>query len=246
VDEPRENLEILLQNTRLKAYVDDTNNPSWASLMAIMNSGRKPLGKLIGNNTKHVSRNNIVSELRKVYRGITWRELSIDLVAACLRQRIYTSRVINECTDLGSPSALSAATSRYTKFLFLMNNIRPRSGNRGSMVPTLDIDLCWHTHQLYPQSYHEWCLNHLGRRLNHDDTIEKEVASQGIRATSLAWLGVYNEPYTTNDLRKEYFTPARKVAGIIFPLYGLFTLNMGQKLDRAREGNSSDQSLCLC
>lgn len=30
-------------------------------------------------------------------------------------------------------------------------------------VPTLDIDLVWHTHQLYPEKYELDCKNHLAK-----------------------------------------------------------------------------------
>ena len=135
--------------------------------------------------------------------------------------------------------ALSDATVRYHKFLLLMKKVQSK---RTLIVPTLDIDLCWHTHQLFPRSYREWCLQYLGRPIDHDDTIDESVATRGLRSTSLAWLDLYNEPYTGNDLRKAYFTPARKFTGIIFPPYGLFILYVGRKLDRARMGMESDWS----
>ena len=52
------------------------------------------------------------------YMGIIWRDLSIDLVAASLRQREFAKKITSdECHTLNSPVALSRAISRYLKFI---------------------------------------------------------------------------------------------------------------------------------
>jgi hypothetical protein len=107
------------------------------------------------------------------------------------------------------------------------------------LVPTLDVDLAWHTHQPYPHSYREYCLRFVSRLVNHDDTFQKEVIGNGLRETSLAWLKAYIEPYTTKDLNKEYCTTRRKIVGIIFPPYGVVMLRVGKQLTKARMGNTS-------
>lgn len=105
-----------------------------------------------------------------------------------------------------------------------------------NFVPTLDIDLCWHTHQLFPVSYRQWCIEHLGTAINHDDTIGRGDLNVGLRETSLAWYKAYRESYTTDDLRGTYFSTGRKVAGALFPPYGLYMLRRGQQLNQARLG----------
>jgi hypothetical protein len=166
--------------------------------------------------------------------GLVYRDLSIDLVAAALRQREFAKKITStECAGMDSPFALFKATTRYHKFMLLMKRQGKKHEN---LVPTLDIDLCWHTHQLFPRPYREWCLEHLGRAVNHDDTIGTASLSQGLRQTSLAWLGAYREAYTTDDLKKSYYSTGRKVAGIIFPPYGLHMLSVGRKLEQARTG----------
>jgi Glycine-rich domain-containing protein-like len=209
---------------------------------------------------KDISNRNIFARLRAAYMGIVWRDLSIDLVAASLRQREFARKITGEeCQGMDSPFALYKATTRYHKFLLLLKRSQP-SNEKNPMrrkkmsffkamseqpsstrvpkhlVPTLDIDLCWHTHQLFPRAYREWCLEHLGRAVNHDDTIGKESLDHGLRSTSLAWLEAYREPYTSDDVRKAYLTPARKVAGVLFPPYGLHLLNKERKLKQAQLG----------
>lgn len=166
------------------------------------------------------------------------KSFSLDLVAASIRQREFTNRIIHECHSIDSPAELQNAISRYHKFLRLMCKKSKIAGKHTPLVPTLDVDLAWHTHQLFPHSYRDYCLAFVGRPINHDDTVEKNVIEGGLRKTSLAWLKEYNEPYTTKDLRKTYFTAKRKVVGVIFPPYGIVMWRTGKKLMRARMGIS--------
>jgi hypothetical protein len=189
-----------------------------------------------GHKAKDSVWRNVLTKLGTAYNGIIWRDLSIDLVAASLRQRIFTNRIMHECQGVDSPNEVSQAISRYHKFLQLMQKKESITGKYIPLVPTLDIDLVWHTHQLFPQSYRSWCTQHVGRAINHDDTFEKATITDGLRSTSLAWLEEYGESYTTKDLRKAYFTIRRKIAGIMFPPYGLIMLSVGRKLNRARIG----------
>jgi len=219
--------------TSLARYIT-LSQPTWKGFILAFQATVREL-KSVGK-FKNIDRRSIFARLRVAYMGIVHQSLSIDLVAASLRQREFATKITSaECSGMDSPFALFKATTRYHKFMLLMN----RGSKKSFLVPTLDIDLCWHTHQLFPCSYREWCLEHLHRAVNHDDTVGKGDLSQGMRATSLAWLEAYREPYTTDDLRKGYFSPGRKVAGIICPPYGLHMLNKGRKLDKARTGSAS-------
>ncbi|KAN0101525.1 hypothetical protein V8E51_012035 [Hyaloscypha variabilis] len=62
-------------------------------------------------------------------------------------------------------------------------------------VLALDIDLFWHTHQLTPSNYLPWCAHHLGRPINHDDTIGSGDLDTGLARTISAWQSVYSEDY---------------------------------------------------
>src|SRR5205823_2561901 len=86
--------------------------------------------------------------------------LSIDLVSASLRQRSFTAKMASDrFFGLDSPSNLEKATERYRKFMFVDIDMEPESG----VVPMLDIDLIWHTHQLFPVEYRRWCLENLNK-----------------------------------------------------------------------------------
>lgn len=185
-----------------------------------------------------LSKPGIFQSIRSSYMGILWHDLSIDLVAACLRQREFIKRITgSECSGLDTPFALFKANTRYHKFLLLLNRKNQSNKKKTNLVPTLDIDLCWHTHQLFPVAYRQWCTDQLGTTVNHDDTIGRGDLAVGLRQTSLAWYDAYRESYTTDDLRQTYFTTGRKIAGVLFPPYGLYMLKKARKLDQARLGN---------
>ncbi|KAE8351978.1 hypothetical protein BDV28DRAFT_136029 [Aspergillus coremiiformis] len=60
------------------------------------------------------------------------------------------------------------AIGRYEKFLQLFLEY-PDS----TMVPTLDVDLVWHTHLCDPEQYRASLLQRAGRMVNHDDKLGK-------------------------------------------------------------------------
>ncbi|KAG7293715.1 hypothetical protein NEMBOFW57_003772 [Staphylotrichum longicolle] len=69
---------------------------------------------------------------------------------------------------------LRRGTARYEKFLGLLQRYP------GTMiVPTLDIDLVWHTHQCQAPGYAKATNEHVGRFVNHDDTIAKDKLGDG-------------------------------------------------------------------
>jgi len=128
-------------------------------------------------------------------------DLSIDLVAASLRQREFARKITSkDCAGIDTPFALSKAAMRYHKFLLLMKRKANGKKKRVALVPTLDIDLCWHTHQLYAVSYRQWTVEHLGIAVNHDDTVGQGELDNGLKATSDAWDDAYRETYATNKL----------------------------------------------
>ena len=121
------------------------------------------------------------------------RPLSIDLVAASLRQKAFVDKITGLRWARNSTSELRHAISRYRNFMLLMENT-------SGLVPTCDIDLCWHTHQLSLSSYEKWCIRRFGRLIDHYDNIEKPILEKGLHETSLAWFELYHEEYSTDHL----------------------------------------------
>lgn len=220
-------------NPHLAIYSATATGANWKD---INQSIQKTIAELKGARLfRMLSRGNIFESIRTGYMGILWRDLSIDLVAASLRQREFATKITsNECIGIDNASALFRATSRYHKFLLLMK--RKSSGKdkkRIALVPTLDIDLCWHTHQLNSVSYRQWCIEHLGIAVNHDDTVGKESLNTGLRETTVAWLEAYREAYATNDQPE---SKGLSIAGVRLSSRGLFSRKKGGKSPQASRG----------
>ncbi|KAF9535191.1 hypothetical protein CPB83DRAFT_924921 [Crepidotus variabilis] len=123
---------------------------------------------------------------------------SVELVGAVLRQESFVRKMY----DLGwtrpgffddslDELALQHALARYHAFLDLMSST-PTS----FFVPTLDIDLVWHTHQLIPSRYDHDCTTYVERFIDHDDKIEGLRLSSAFDITCRAWKERFHVDYT--------------------------------------------------
>ncbi|CAM8906430.1 unnamed protein product [Rhodiola kirilowii] len=89
-----------------------------------------------------------------------------DLVSAVQRQSPFYYQVSRSYVNTNT--FLEEALARYKGFLHMIRSNRKRSIKR-FCVPTYDIDLIWHTHQLHPISYCKDMMATLGKILEHDD-----------------------------------------------------------------------------
>ncbi|KAF8804298.1 hypothetical protein BYT27DRAFT_7107670, partial [Phlegmacium glaucopus] len=123
---------------------------------------------------------------------------SVELAGAVLRQ----SSFVNKMNDLGwtgpgffdyagDELALQHAISRYHAFLDLM-----ASSPATFFVPTLDIDLVWHTHQLISDKYKSDCTTYVGRFIDHDDKVEGLQLSSAFNITCEAWKARFHVQYS--------------------------------------------------
>jgi hypothetical protein len=85
---------------------------------------------------------------------------------------------------------LRRGIARYENFLDLMKRYP-----RAVMVPTLDIDLAWHTHQCQALGYAKATKEHVGRFINHDDSIAKDKLSDGFAASRKYFRIQYGREY---------------------------------------------------
>jgi hypothetical protein len=146
-------------------------NPFFARLTSVQYPGSLPPAYQASNST-------------------TEPRFSLDLAEAVVRQWEFSKKITNLYPqDPVGTELFTYAKLRYVKFMNLM-----RVQNR-MIVPTLDIDLFWHTHQLSSLNYDSWCRKHIGRPINHDDTIEGDLLSNGLEGTKEAWAREYNEAY---------------------------------------------------
>ncbi|KAK2015823.1 hypothetical protein LZ32DRAFT_671044 [Colletotrichum eremochloae] len=95
------------------------------------------------------------------------------LAAAIQRQLSFSTKMARHAW-LRSPavaSTLARSRARYARFFHLIG-AHPRT----VMVPTLDVDLVWHTHQLSPARYLAFSKRTAaGRLVDHDDEIADET-----------------------------------------------------------------------
>ena len=116
---------------------------------------------------------------------------SFDLRDAVKRQMLFARKITAAYPyDPVPESLLLDSQQRYTKFMNLI-----RMNKNPAMVPALDIDLFWHTHQLSPTNYLPWCTHHVGFPINHDDTIGGSELSTSLDSTTTAWEAAYSEDY---------------------------------------------------
>jgi hypothetical protein len=63
-------------------------------------------------------------------------------------------------------------------------------------VPTLDVDLAWHTHQLSPGAYYRYSVAKTSRFIDHDDKIDEDALSAHFAWTSKVYQDTYGEVYS--------------------------------------------------
>ncbi|RHZ64645.1 hypothetical protein Glove_321g23 [Diversispora epigaea] len=161
-------------------------SPSWENII-------KELDKKNKNSQNEKKRKIIFQRTVFAYIGIPF-PFSIDLISAVFRQREFAKKTVNN-EIINRTEVQANATIRYLKFLFLMKEER-----NNILVPTLDIDLCWHTHQIHASLYREFTKKHIGQIINHYDTLANDVLSDGFAATARTWDKKYHEPYFGFDI----------------------------------------------
>ncbi|KAF4253138.1 hypothetical protein KXV81_006700 [Aspergillus fumigatus] len=114
------------------------------------------------------------------------------LFDAIERQRVFVDKMVGYLwiRSPGVHGTLSRAITRYEYFLQLFK-LRPGT----TLVPTLDIDLVWHTHQCSASMYKASMKKLAGRFINHDDTIPGGVLRTQSDETSLLFRDYFGMDY---------------------------------------------------
>ncbi|CAH9105473.1 unnamed protein product [Cuscuta europaea] len=123
---------------------------------------------------------------------IKGRSSDYDLVSAVKRQSSFFMKVSRPL--MYSERYLEGAVGRYKGFLHLIK----RNEENFSSVPTRDIDLIWHTHQLHPVSYCKDLTKLLGKVVGHNDREEKSKLELGFSMTTNIWEETYGRRYWRN------------------------------------------------
>ncbi|XP_058186107.1 glycine-rich domain-containing protein 1-like isoform X2 [Rhododendron vialii] len=119
-----------------------------------------------------------------------------DLLSAVQRQVPFFYQVSRPHMD--NDLFLEAAVARYKGFLHLIKKNMERSLNR-FCVPTYDVDLIWHSHQLQPACYCKDLKGILGKVLEHDDTdsdrSKGKKLDSGFSDTTKQWEDTFGTRY---------------------------------------------------
>ncbi|KAK3822273.1 MAG: hypothetical protein JOS17DRAFT_326444 [Linnemannia elongata] len=185
-----------------------------------------------------------LARIMSSYMGLVEDRLSMDLVAGALRQRDFQkAMMVTGGLAWCQPQVLHRTLDRYKKFMLLARaeskqtdgshsvsgpGLGAGQPGRHALVPTLDIDLAWHTHMLSPAHYRHFQLVHYGRVLNHDDTVQatSTMTKQDFVRTADLWQELYQERYSSQQTWRGRFvmTPQKMCAGVCFPPYGVYLI----------------------
>ena len=125
-----------------------------------------------------------------------WENTSIfamELGGAVIRQSVFVEKM-HSIDWLHSPAAretMNRLLTKYSRFMTLIQKYPLHTG-----VPTLDVDLGWHTHQLSPKQYYEYTTKECQKFIDHDDKMEEDALSTGFEWTSKTYEKHFGEVYS--------------------------------------------------
>ncbi|KAJ0040713.1 hypothetical protein Pint_27772 [Pistacia integerrima] len=132
-----------------------------------------------------------------------------DLVSAVSRQIPFFYQVSR--SHVNNDIFLEEAVARYKGFLHLIKKNKERSIKRFT-VPTYDIDLIWHTHQLHPVAYCMDVTVVLGKVLEHDDMDQDRSKGKkldtGFSGTTKQWEETFGLRYWKAGAMYRGITPS--------------------------------------
>ncbi|XP_027360144.1 glycine-rich domain-containing protein 1 isoform X4 [Abrus precatorius] len=119
-----------------------------------------------------------------------------DLISAAKRQSPFFYQVSR--SHMKNDLFIKEAVARYKGFLYLIKRNKEK-GIKFFCVPTYDIDLIWHSHQLHPISYCKDLNEALGKVLEHDDTDSDRTKGKkldvGFSGTTKQWKDTFGTGY---------------------------------------------------
>lgn len=140
---------------------------------------------------------------------------ALDLVGAVIRQGTFIEKMhnIDWLHSPALPSTMKRLLVKYGRFVGIMaqpNNMA---------VPTLDVDLAWHTHQLKPYQYMDFTVKVTKRFIDHDDKVAETKLNDAFAWTSKTYQKQYGEPYSEctcwycEAIRESHTSAASRIFG---------------------------------
>lgn len=117
---------------------------------------------------------------------------AIDLVGAVIRQGSFVEKMhhIDWLHSPALPATMTRLIFKYERFVSLMEDPSRMA------VPTLDVDLAWHTHQLNPPSYMKYIVDKTRQYVDHDDKVAETALNNAFAWTSKAYEKKYGDKYS--------------------------------------------------
>lgn len=118
---------------------------------------------------------------------------ALELGGAVLRQSIFTEKM-HKIDWIHSPAArdtMQRLIVKYQRFIQIMASDKDKV-----VVPTLDVDLAWHTHQLSPRSYFDFTFAKTQKFIDHDDKINEDKLAAAFEWTSKTYQEYFGEVYS--------------------------------------------------
>lgn len=122
-----------------------------------------------------------------------WSPFALNLSGAVMRQGIFMQKMV-KIDWLHSPHArdtMQRLLEKYRRFVAIMASYPGQIA-----VPTLDVDLAWHTHQLCPPAYYRYTMEACQKFIDHDDKIDEGKLSSSFEWTSKIYQQRFGEVYS--------------------------------------------------
>ncbi|KAL2856450.1 hypothetical protein BJY01DRAFT_203408 [Aspergillus pseudoustus] len=158
-----------------------TKHPAWRLLCEFDKTPKKAWAENDGN-----------PFIETLSKARSTKKQNAPLVANVERQVIFVDKMHGH-RWIRSPAAhgtLRRAVDRYDKFLHLF-----RLYPNNFLVPTLDVDLVWHTHQCSAENYRQFVTERAGKFINHDDKIGRGTLDNGFTSAEEWYRLAYGEQY---------------------------------------------------
>ncbi|KAJ3131283.1 hypothetical protein HK100_006555 [Physocladia obscura] len=159
-------------------------------------------------------RKTTVPMIFRAYKNIPFA-LSLNIIAAVVRQQGFTSKIVGGVVDWSDRDAFARAVWRYKNFLELIKK-EPHKFLVPTLVIVQDVDLCWHTHQLYPENYRLYGIREMHRIINHDDTVEAGILTSSFDETAKLWKHHFRERYSAQAEESKIF---KQPTAFVYPSY---------------------------
>ncbi|CAE6436505.1 unnamed protein product [Rhizoctonia solani] len=176
-----ESIHDLDENARLSAHIALGSYFDWdlSEAQRLIEAGFKRKG------STRAWMGDSISRLFRAFRHNS--PVSVDLPGAVLRQQKFTSQIL----PLDGSLSISDLITQYHTFLDLCAH------NPGkALVPTLVIDLGWHTHMLSGEGYRNDCWRLFEKMVGHEDKVEEGKLASSFDETARLWKSRFGGNYS--------------------------------------------------